>query len=69
MRIQEKIHISVIIMAIGVILSLYSIVTSQTDLYNMSVLIFLIGITICNISTNQLIKKYRAAYGDIEEDS
>lgn len=69
MRIQEKIRISVIIMAIGVILSLYSIVTSQTDLYNMSVLIFLIGITICNISTNQLIKKYRAAYGDIEEDS
>ena len=69
MRIQEKIRISVIIMLIGVILSLYSIVTSQTDLYNMSVLIFLIGITICNISTNQLIKKYRAAYGDIEEDS
>lgn len=69
MKTQQKIRISVIIMAIGVILNLYSIITSQTDLCNMSVLIFLIGITISDITTNQLLKKYRKAYGDIEEDN
>lgn len=68
MHAKQKIRISVTIMAIGVMLSIYSIITSQTDLYNVSVLIFLIGITISNIVTCRLLKEYQQRYGSIEGD-
>lgn len=69
MKTKNKIRISITIMIIAIMLGIYSIIISQTDIYNISVLIFLIGITISGITTNQLLKKYRKAYGDIEEDN
>lgn len=59
--------IGLIIMSIGLIIGIYAIIVSFGALYDMSILIFLIGIIINDLGIYKLLRIYESRYGHINE--
>ena len=55
------------IMALGLIIGMYALIISYSELYDCSILIFLIGIIINDWGVYRLLGKYEAEYGKIDE--
>lgn len=67
MKIRTQRIIGVAIMTIGIIIGLYGLIAAMSELYDASILIFLIGIIINDWGIYKLLHHYEAKYGDIEE--
>ena len=62
---QRKIGLG--IMTIGLIIGIYAIIISLGELYDVSILIFLIGIIINDWGVYRLLGFYESTYGKIEK--
>ena len=67
MKTKTQRIIGVAIMTIGIIIGLYGLIATMSELYDASILIFLIGIIINDWGTYKLLHRYETEYGDIEE--
>lgn len=67
MKTKTQRIIGLVIMAIGLIIGLYSIIISLNELYDVSILIFLIGILINDWGVYRLLGFYESSYGKIEK--
>lgn len=65
MMTQRKIGIG--IMTVGLIIGVYGLLISFDDLYNISILVFLIGIIVNDWAIYRLLGRYESEYGRIEE--
>lgn len=59
--------IGLAIMTIGLIVGVYAIIISLNDLYDVSILIFLIGIIVNDWGVYRLLGLYESRYGKIEK--
>lgn len=62
---QRKIGLG--IMTIGLIIGIYAIIIAFSELYDVSILIFLIGIIINDWGVYRLLGFYESTYGKIEK--
>ena len=62
---QRKIGLG--IMTIGLIIGIYAIIVAFSELYDVSILIFLIGIIINDWGVYRLLGFYESTYGKIEK--
>lgn len=62
---QRKIGLG--IMTIGLIIGVYAIIIAFSELYDVSILIFLIGIIINDWGVYRLLGFYESTYGKIEK--
>lgn len=67
MNITRQRTIGIIIMAIGIIIGIYALVATLNDLYDLSILIFLIGIVINDLGIYKLLGVYESRYGKIDK--
>lgn len=67
MRTRMQRIIGIAIMTIGIIIGVYGLIASMGELYDASILIFLIGIIVNDWGVYRLLSYYEAKYGKIEE--
>ena len=67
MKTKTQRIIGIAIMTIGIIIGLYGLIVAMGELYDASILIFLIGVIINDWGVYKLLSRYEAEYGDIEE--
>lgn len=67
MKTKTQRQIGLFIMTIGLVIGAYAIITSFNELYDASILIFLIGIVINDWGVYKLLGIYESLYGKIEE--
>ena len=67
MKTKTQRIIGIAIMTIGIIIGLYGLVVAMSELYDASILVFLIGVIINDWGVYKLLGRYEAEYGDIEE--
>lgn len=67
MRTKTQRKIGLAIMTIGLIVGTYAIIISLSELYDVSILIFLIGIIINDWGVYRLLGFYESTYGKIEK--
>lgn len=67
MKIKTQRIIGIAIMTIGIIIGLCGFILAMSELYDASILIFLIGLIINDWGVYKLLGRYEAKYGDIEE--
>lgn len=65
MKYKTKIKTGLTIMTIAIILGVISFITNPEPLWNISQLIFLIGLIITNLAYQARIRQYQTKYGDI----
>ena len=67
MNIMTQRKIGIGIMTVGLIIGVYALLVSLDDLYDVSILVFLIGIIINDWAIYRLLGRYENEYGRIEE--
>lgn len=67
MKTKTQRIIGIAIMTIGIIIGLYGLIAAMSELYDASILVFLIGVIINDWGVYKLLGRYEAEYGDIEE--
>lgn len=67
MKTKTQRTIGLAIMSIGLIIGIYAIIATLNELYDISILIFLIGIVINDWGVYRLLGFYESTYGKIEE--
>lgn len=67
MKIQTQRTIGLVIMGIGLIIGIYAVIATLNELYDISILIFLIGIVINDWGVYRLLGFYESTYGKIEK--
>ena len=67
MNIRTQRLIGIGVMSIALVIGIYALVASFSSLYDISTLIFLIGIIINDWGVYRLLAKYEEIYGKIEE--
>lgn len=67
MKTKTQRIIGIAIMTIGIIVGLYGLIAAMGELYDASILIFLIGVIINDWGVYKLLGRYEAKYGEIEE--
>lgn len=67
MKIKTQRIIGIAIMTMGIIIGLYGLIVAMSELYDVSMLIFLIGVIINDWGVYKLLGRYEEKYGDIEE--
>lgn len=67
MKTKTQRKIGLAIMTIGLIVGVYALIISLSELYDVSILIFLIGIIINDWAVYRLLGLYESSYGKIEK--
>ena len=67
MKTKTQRKIGLAIMTIGLIVGVYALIISLSELYDVSILIFLIGIIINDWGVYRLLCFYESSYGKIEK--
>lgn len=67
MKIKTQRKIGLGIMTIGLIIGIYALIITFNELYDVSILIFLIGIIINDWGVYRLLSFYESTYGEIEK--
>ena len=67
MKTKTQRAIGLAIMSIGLIIAIYAIIATLNELYDISILIFLIGIVINDWGVYRLLGFYETSYGKIEK--
>lgn len=67
MKTKTQREIGLAIMSIGLIIGIYAVITALSELYDISILIFLIGIVINDWGVYRLLGFYESTYGKIEK--
>lgn len=67
MKTKTQRIIGLAIMSIGLIIGIYAIIATLNELYDISILIFLIGIVINDWGVYRLLGFYESTYGKIEK--
>lgn len=67
MKTKTQRKIGLAIMTIGLIVGVYASIVSLSELYDVSILIFLIGIIINDWGVYRLLDSYESTYGKIEK--
>lgn len=67
MKTKTQRKIGLTIMSIGLIIGIYAIIATLNELYDISILIFLIGIVINDWGVYRLLGFYESKYGKIEK--
>lgn len=67
MKTKTQRIIGIAIMTIGIIVGLYGLIVAMSELYDASILIFLIGVIINDWGVYRLLGFYESLYGKIEK--
>lgn len=67
MKIKTQRQMGLFIMTVGLVIGAYAIITNFNELYDASILIFLIGIVINDWGVYRLLGIYESLYGKIDE--
>ena len=67
MKTKTQRIIGLAMMSIGLIIGIYAIIATLNELYDISILIFLIGIVINDWGVYRLLGFYESTYGKIEK--
>lgn len=67
MKTKTQREIGLAIMSIGLIIGIYAVIATLSELYDISILIFLVGIIVNDWGVYRLLGFYESTYGKIEK--